>query len=79
MKPMNKKEWAEIIWAVVAMSLGVLFSFTQVLPDFGGLAGSNLRFAIGLSLGACSGATFFLMGLPVIDALACSLRNKGVL
>lgn len=76
MSTLEKKEMAEMAWAIVALGLGLLFSFTQLVPDLGNLVSAHARFAFGLTGGFCAGSTFFLMGLPVIDVVSNVLRQR---
>lgn len=70
------KERIEMAWALISLALGQLFAFTQCVPDLSTLVSTNSRFAFGLALGFCAGATFFLMGLPVIEVLSEVLNQK---
>lgn len=76
MSPLRKKEIAEMTWAIFALGLGLLFSFTQLVPDLGSLVSTQAKLAFGLTAGFCAGSTFFLMGLPVIDVVSDVLRKK---
>ena len=72
----NKKELAELIWAVVAFTLGFLFAFSQLVPDLGTAVSESTKILFGATVGLCSGATFFLMGVPVIEVVSAAFESK---
>lgn len=71
---MKPKEKVECIWAVICLVLATLFAFTQVVPAM--LAPIGVKLAFGLTVSFCAGSTFFLMGVPVIDAVAEAIKKN---